>query len=146
VHEVGLPPRVLSMKLKMLLLGVSCGFLLSACGGPMEEQASALEELGTAESAVTTCGSGYVCIYQGDIWDGGTYHPMVARYYNYGTYNLSNMIGEYTVKNCQTGGAGVAAYSGYNATGSLLWDLRVNNCSSGLWTNLTPVYSLRLHP
>jgi hypothetical protein len=64
-------------------------------------------------AAVTTCGAGYVCIYKGDIWDGGSYHPMAARYYNYGTYNLSNMIGDYTVKNCQTGGAGVAAYSGY---------------------------------
>lgn len=133
------------MKLKMLLLGVTCGFLLSACGGPIEE-ASALEELGTAESAATSCPSGYVCIYQGDIWDGGSYHPMVARYYNYGTYNLSNMVGSYTVKNCQTGGAGVAAYSGSNATGSLLWDLRTNNCLSGMWTNMTPVYSLRLHP
>ena len=101
---------------------------------------------GVVSAAATTCGSGYVCIYQGDIWDGGTNHPMVARYYAYGTYNLSNMVGSYTFKNCQTGGAGVAAYSGYNATGSLLWDLRINNCSSGLWTNFTPVYSLRLHP
>lgn len=101
---------------------------------------------GVVSAAATTCPSGYVCIYQGDIWDGGSYHPMVARYYNYGTYNLSNMVGSYTVKNCQTGGAGVAAYSGYNATGSLLWDLRVNNCSTGMWTNFTPVYSLRLHP
>jgi hypothetical protein len=124
--------------------------IVTGCGpdeGATQEQAQQeTSETGVVSAAASTCGAGYVCIYQGDIWDGGTNHPMVARYYNYGTYNLSNMIGSYTIRNCQTGGAGVAAYSGYNATGSLLWDLRINNCTTGMWTNFTPVYSLRLHP
>jgi hypothetical protein len=40
------------MKMKTLLLGVACGFLLSACGGPIEEEPVTAEELGTVESAL----------------------------------------------------------------------------------------------
>lgn len=91
------------------------------------------------------CPSGYVCIYQGDVFDGGSNHPMVYSFYYYGTYNVSNLIGNYTVFNCQTGGAHVAGYSGYNATGSVLWSLG-NNCSGGFWYDLTPTNSVRLYP
>jgi hypothetical protein len=97
------------------------------------------------ESAQTTaCNSGYVCIYKGDIWDGGTNHPKVYNLYYYGTYNVQNLIGEYTVVNCQTGGARVQGWTGYNATGSVAWDIG-NNCSGGLWTDLTPTNSVRLY-
>ncbi|OJT17171.1 hypothetical protein BO221_46460 [Archangium sp. Cb G35] len=42
------------MKMKTLLLGVACGFLLSACGGPIEEEAAPapVEELGTVQGAL----------------------------------------------------------------------------------------------
>lgn len=102
-------------------------------------------QVSPATAMTTACGTGYVCIYQGDIWDGSPNHPILARYYNYGVYNLSNIVGDDTVVNCQTGGAGVAAYSGYNATGSVLWNLNINNCSTGLWTDMTPVNSVRLY-
>jgi len=91
------------------------------------------------------CPTGYVCIYQGDVWDGSPNHPMVYSFYYYGTYNVSNLIGDYTVFNCQSGGAGVAGYSGYNATGSVLWSLG-NNCAGGFWEDLTPTNSVRLYP
>lgn len=104
-------------------------------------------DTGVVTAAATTCPSGYLCIYKGDIWDGGTYHPIVARYYAYGTYNLSNMYGPHTIKNCQTGGAGASGYSGYNATGSVLWYLPDSNCNmAGFLVDFTPVNSLRLYP
>jgi hypothetical protein len=41
------------MKMKTLLLGVACGFLLSACGGPIEEEAvTGEEQLGTVEGGL----------------------------------------------------------------------------------------------
>lgn len=91
------------------------------------------------------CESGYVCIYKGDIWDERPNHPMVYSFYRYGTYNVKNLVGEYTVVNCQTGGAGVRGYTGSNGTGSVDWDLGINNCSTGLWTDLTPTNSVQLY-
>jgi hypothetical protein len=52
VHDAGLAPRDFSMKMKALLLGVASGFLLSACGGPIEEEPVTAEELCTVESAL----------------------------------------------------------------------------------------------
>ncbi|GHH42915.1 hypothetical protein [Streptomyces candidus] len=98
-----------------------------------------------AAAQTPTCGSGYVCIYKGDIFDGGSHHPVVYRFYRYGTYNVANLIGDYTVKNCQTGGAGVQGLTGYNGTGSVAWNLNVNNCSTGLWTSLTSTNSVRVY-
>ncbi|OEV08238.1 hypothetical protein AN219_31340 [Streptomyces nanshensis] len=98
------------------------------------------------ETRTAPCNSGYVCIYKGDIWDGSSNHPMVYSFYRYGTYNVANLIGDYTVKNCQTGGAGVRGLTGYDGTGSVAWDLDVNNCATGLWTNLTSTNSVRLYP
>lgn len=42
------------MKMKTLLLGVACGFLLSACGGPIEEETvpAPVEELGMVQGAL----------------------------------------------------------------------------------------------
>jgi hypothetical protein len=41
------------MKIKTLLVGVVSGFLLAACGGPIEEEATVTEdELGTVEGAL----------------------------------------------------------------------------------------------
>jgi hypothetical protein len=91
------------------------------------------------------CSSGYVCIYKGDIWDDSPNHSMVYSFYRYGTYNVKNLIGEYTVLNCQTGGAGAEGFTGSNGTGSVTWDLG-NNCLGGLWTDLTSTYSVRLYP
>lgn len=96
-------------------------------------------------SATDVCGDGYVCIYQGDVWDGSSNHPLVYRFYTYGVHNVYNLVGEYTVRNCQTGGAGVTGYSGWDGTGSVTWSLPSNNCTWGLWTNLTSTYSVRLY-
>ncbi|GAA3487345.1 hypothetical protein [Streptomyces cremeus] len=96
--------------------------------------------------ATASCSPGYVCIYQGDIFDGSPNHPMVYSFYRYGTYNVANLVGDYTVKNCQTGGAKVQGRTGYNGTGSVAWDLTVNNCSTGLWTSLTSTNSVRVYP
>jgi hypothetical protein len=92
-----------------------------------------------------SCGSGYVCIYKGDIWDGSSNHAKVYNFYRYGTYNVHNLVGDYTVLNCQTGGAGVEGFTGYNGTGSVAWNIDINNCSGGLWTDLTSTYSVRLY-
>ncbi|MFD5920980.1 hypothetical protein ACFVYP_29360 [Kitasatospora sp. NPDC058201] len=97
-------------------------------------------------SATESCTGGYVCIYQGDIADGSGNHPLVYRFYEYGTYNVYNLVGEYTVKNCQTGGAGVTGYTGWNAGGGIAWSIPVNNCAGGLWVNLTSTYSVRVYP
>lgn len=112
----------------------------SASPAPAASAPSAADEARTA-----SCTSGYVCIYKGDIWDGGSNHPMVYSFYRYGTYNVANLIGDYTVVNCQTGGAGVKGYTGSNGTGSVAWDLGVNNCGTGLWTSLTSTNSVRVY-
>jgi hypothetical protein len=91
------------------------------------------------------CSSGYVCIYKGDIWDGSSNHPKVYNFYRYGTYDVHNLIGDYTVLNCQTGGAGAEGFTGYGGTGSVAWNLSSNNCAGGLWTDLTSTYSVRLY-
>ncbi|MBV6700363.1 hypothetical protein [Kitasatospora aureofaciens] len=39
---------------------------------------------------------------------------VTARYYNYGTYNLSNQYGRHWLFNNQTGGAVVRLCTGYN--------------------------------
>ncbi|MFJ2740697.1 hypothetical protein ACIO3O_13610 [Streptomyces sp. NPDC087440] len=96
--------------------------------------------------AAASCSSGYVCIYKGDIFDGSPNHPLVYSFYRYGTYNVANLIGDYTIKNCQTGGAKVQGLTGYNGTGSVAWNLTVNNCSTGLWTSLTSTNSVRVYP
>lgn len=107
--------------------------------------AAAVPASASAHSAQTVaCNSGYVCIYKGDIWDGSSNHPKVYNLYYYGTYNVQNLVGEYTVVNCQTGGARVQGWTGYNATGSVAWDIG-NNCSTGLWIDLTPTNSVRLY-
>lgn len=98
-----------------------------------------------AGAQTVACNSGHVCIYKGDIWDGGSDHAKVYDFYYYGTYNVHNLIGEYTVLNCQTGGAGVEGFTGYNGTGSVAWNLSGNNCAGGFWTNLTSTYSVRLY-
>lgn len=105
--------------------------------------ASAPSAAGEARTA--PCSSGYVCIYKGDIWDGSSNHPMVYSFYRYGTYNVANLIGDYTVVNCQTGGAGVKGFTGSNGTGSVAWDLSINNCGTGLWTSLTSTNSVRVY-
>ncbi|MEU6355906.1 hypothetical protein ABZ896_42445 [Streptomyces sp. NPDC047072] len=100
----------------------------------------------TASAAAQTdaCASGHVCIYKGDIWDGSSNHAKVYDFYYYRTYNVQNLVGDYTILNCQTGGARVQGWTGYNATGSVAWDIG-NNCSSGLWTDLTPTNSVRVY-
>ncbi|MFJ9539789.1 hypothetical protein ACIRPX_21305 [Streptomyces sp. NPDC101225] len=93
----------------------------------------------------TACNSGHVCIYKGDIWDDSPNHAKVYDFYYYGTYNVHDLIGDYTVLNCQFGGAGVKGFTGYDGTGRVAWDLSGNNCVGGLWTDLTSTYSVRLY-
>ncbi|MGW2721852.1 hypothetical protein [Streptomyces sp. NPDC001492] len=107
--------------------------------------ASAAPALSPRTAQTAGCNAGHVCIYQGDIWDDSPNHPKVYDFYRYGTYNVRNLIGDYTVLNCQTGGAGVKGFTGYNGTGSVAWDLGINNCAGGLWTDLTPTNSVRLY-
>ncbi|OPC77149.1 hypothetical protein B4N89_42070 [Embleya scabrispora] len=70
---------------------------------------------------------------------------MVYNFYRYGTYNVSNLVGDYTVVNCQTGGAGIKGFTGRDGTGKVAWDLDINNCNSGLWTSLTSTNSVRVY-
>ena len=126
--------------------------VLLACLGlavPMVDTASTAASASPALSPRTVqtvgCDAGHVCIYKGDIWDDSPNHAKVYDFYYYGTYNVHNLIGDYTVMNCQTGGAGVKGFTGYNGTGSVAWDLSSNNCPWGFWTDLTPTNSVRLY-
>ncbi|MEU6252046.1 hypothetical protein [Streptomyces sp. NPDC047043] len=123
--------------------------VLLACLGltaPVTVAASTAASASPVLSVQTAaCNSGHVCIYKGDIWDDSPNHAKVYDFYYYGTYNVHNLIGDYTVLNCQTGGAGVKGFRGYNGTGSVTWDLDANNCAGGLWTDLTPTNSVRLY-
>ncbi|MFE2408525.1 hypothetical protein ACFXDE_09295 [Kitasatospora sp. NPDC059408] len=95
--------------------------------------ASLLAGAGTAHAdTINGCADGYVCIYADD----GT---IVSRYYTYGPHNLSNMYGYHYVLNNQTGGAKVAACTGYNG----------GDCGTPVgpgwyWINLTPINSIYL--
>jgi hypothetical protein len=97
------------------------------------------------EARTEPCESGHVCVYEGDIWDDSPDHPMVYSFYRYGTYNVANLVGEYTVVNCQTGGAGVRGFTGSNGTGSVAWDVDIDNCGTGLWTDLTSTNSVQVY-
>lgn len=120
--------------------------LVALLGGATSAMAAPASTSGTSAVATVGCGSGYVCIYQGDIYDGSPNHPIVYRWYKYGTYNVSGLVGDYTVANCQTGGAKFAMYSGYNGTGNILYNGPMGyNCTGG-WFDLTPVNSVRLLP
>ncbi|MFD7906026.1 hypothetical protein ACFVSN_08120 [Kitasatospora sp. NPDC057904] len=94
--------------------------------------ASLLAGAGTAHAdTINGCADGYVCIYAND----GT---ITNRYYNYGTYNLSNQYGYKWILNNQTGGAKVSFCTGYNGV----------DCGpaytavSWLYINLTPINSI----
>ncbi|MEV1023199.1 hypothetical protein [Streptomyces sp. NPDC050264] len=115
---------------------------LAASAAPL---AATTAPLAASKVQTAACSSGYVCIYKGDIFDGSSNHPMVYTFYRYGTYNVANLVGDYTVKNCQTGGAGVQGLTGYNGTGSVAWNLGINNCGTGLWTSLTSTNSVRVY-
>lgn len=140
--------RFPTMLLTCLGLALFTGTAASTAAAATPVPASAVSSASarTPDVAETSvCTSGYVCIYKGDIWDGGTNHPMVYRFYYYGTYNVYNLIGSYTVQNCQTGGAGVEGFTGTNGTGRVAWNLDINNCSTGLWTDLTSTYSVKVY-
>ena len=122
--------------------------VLLACLGlalPMVVTASTAASASPRTVQTVGCNAGHVCIYKGDIWDDSPNHAKVYDFYRYGTYNVHNLIGDYTVMNCQTGGAGVKGFTGYNGTGSVAWDLSSNNCPWGFWTDLTPTNSVRLY-
>jgi hypothetical protein len=85
------------------------------------------------------CPSGYVCIYPENA--GWNNNRPSHKYYNYGTYNLSNQYGHHYVFNNQTGGAKVRLYTGYNATGGSA----VVNPGTQVNYNLTPINSIKLY-
>ncbi|MFD8086389.1 hypothetical protein ACFV4F_32365 [Kitasatospora sp. NPDC059722] len=100
--------------------------------------ASMLAGAGTAHAdTVLDCADGYVCIYSEGI-DSTT---VTNRYYNYGTYNLSNQYNNHWVFNHQTGGAHVALCYGYNGTNCL-------PATGPGWqfVNLTPINSIVVSP
>ncbi|MFR9673783.1 hypothetical protein [Streptomyces sp. TR06-5] len=136
---------------RLLLLLVSCLGLTvpaavaapTALAAPPTEAAAAPD---SGNALTDVCDPGWVCVYEGDVWDGGTNHPLVYSWYSYGIYNVHGLVGEYTVFNCQTDGAGVRGYTGWDGTGSVAWNLDINNCSAGYWRNLTSTYSVQLYP
>lgn len=85
------------------------------------------------------CPSGYFCMYPGTNWNNNT---PTHKFFNYGTYNLNNVIGNYIIFNNQTGGAKVRTCTGYNATGC------EGFMNPGDWhvKNMTPINSIVLLP
>ncbi|MFJ5680794.1 hypothetical protein [Streptomyces sp. NPDC093097] len=126
-------------------LGLAVPAALAASTTASASPAATAAPSAAHEVRMSGCGSGYVCIYQGDIWDNNPNHPLVYRFYRYGTYNVANLIGDYTVVNCQTGGAGIKGFTGSNGTGSVAWDLNTNNCNSGQWRSLTSTNSVQVY-
>ncbi|MFI1382431.1 hypothetical protein [Embleya sp. NPDC020886] len=143
VNRISLRSRRKALRHRALVM------LLASLGSavPVTFAASASAAATTVVPSMRTsgCDSGYVCIYKGDIWDDSPNHPMVYSFYRYGTYNVANLIGDYTVVNCQTGGAGVKGFTGRDGTGNVAWDVDINNCNSGLWTSLTSTNSVRVY-
>jgi len=84
-----------------------------------------------AAPAAAGCPQGDFCIYNGNG---------IVSYYNYGTYNLQNEIGNHYIVNNQFGGAVVLLCTGSNG----------RNCSTsvvgGGTYNLTPINSIVLAP
>jgi hypothetical protein len=100
----------------------------------MAAPASAVAEQQQAGAAL--CPSGYVCIYPDTSANG-----VPAKYYRYGSYNLSNVFGNRLVVNNQTGGAGLRLCSAYGG----------QNCGVRLGpgnyvVNLSPINSILLEP
>jgi hypothetical protein len=96
----------------------------------------------TANAAVATstqgCPSGYVCMYpQNAGWNNGV--PSV-KWYNYGNYNLSGVVGTHLIFNNQTGGAVITFWKGYGGGGGCLATLVPGTASP----NMTPVNSVSL--
>ncbi|MFF6779504.1 hypothetical protein [Streptomyces sp. NPDC012510] len=83
------------------------------------------------------CPSGYVCMYPGAGWNNNT---PTHKYYRYGTYNLSNVVGTYRIYNNQTGGATMRTCTGYNGTGCQ------GHLPAGWYIdkNMTPINSITL--
>ncbi len=90
---------------------------------------------GTTTSAPQNCPAGYVCVYPGT-----DYTAVPTKYYDYGTYNLTNQYGSKYIYNNQTGGAVVRTYTGYNATGT------ATLIPAGTYRimDFTPINSIRL--
>lgn len=137
------------MRRFLLTLVMAMAALVSGVGvaSAAPSDAASAASLSAASAYSPECKLGYVCIYEGDYQDPGGLGRQVAVYYRYGVYNLNNLIGDYTVQNCQTGGASVIGYSGYNGTGSVLFEIRGYACGGVAGSrNLTPVNSIRLIP
>ena len=66
--------------------------VVSGTGVASASDAPSVSLAAASAAAASSCGAGYVCIYEGDIFDGGTDHPVVYRFYRYGTYNLSGIM------------------------------------------------------
>ncbi|GGX62672.1 hypothetical protein GCM10010515_32920 [Streptomyces fructofermentans] len=84
------------------------------------------------------CPDGYVCIYPENAgWNNDTPSHF---YFEYGTYNLTDMHGLHRIENNQTGGATMRTCTGYNGTGCegylpAQW---------GITKDLTPINSITL--
>jgi hypothetical protein len=99
------------------------------------------------------CPAGAVCLYTNDP-TGAKYLNGQPTYifYSYGAHNISGAIGYGEYTDNQYGGANVGSYlcSGYNGTGTVLWQASgpANPGRGGVWTysyvNLTPVNSVKL--
>jgi hypothetical protein len=82
------------------------------------------------------CPDGYACLYKG----AGLQSGVMTKYYNYGSYNLTNVTGAHEFVNQQTGGAKAYLCTGYGGTGScqLIPALHYGNY------NFTPINSIKL--
>jgi hypothetical protein len=92
------------------------------------------------DATVEGCPSGYVCLYPENAgWNGG---KPESTYYVYGTYNLSNVLGNHYFFNNQTGNAEGAFCKGNNGTGTCYYQ------AAGTWSedNFTPINSILLAP
>ena len=84
------------------------------------------------------CQDGNACLYKSDSLASGVMYA----YYNYGSYNLSNVYGRHFFVNQQTGGAKAYLCTGYNGGGTctLIPALHYGNY------DFTPINSIKLTP
>jgi hypothetical protein len=84
------------------------------------------------------CPPGYVCLYPQDAgWNNDTPSD---KWYDYGTYQLSNQYGYHFILNNQTGGAGLRLCNGWNGE-ACPWSVTAGDSAR---LDFTPLNSIRL--
>ncbi|MFC8670623.1 hypothetical protein [Streptomyces sp. NPDC057199] len=126
--------KVVALALTSLVVA-GAGLTTSASAAPTADNSQS----DAAVVATHGCDPGWVCMYPGAGWNGD---KPLHFYYDYGTYNLTDMYGTWRIFNNQTGGATMSTCKGYNGTRC------EGKLQAGDWIDkyMTPINSITLQP